>query len=132
MPDAAKRRWWTQLETVAWIAFRDHGAVRVAANVEARAKDELPSNPFSYLAVEGALRTVRQKGGESDRPGIAVADAIQQLEAAERAGDLVPDNSGRFRVAEIKKLFPSKEGRGRGQLQRGRMPDCRGRRRRGH
>jgi hypothetical protein len=118
MPDAAKWRRWTRLQTVAWIAFRDHRAVQVAAEVEARAEDERPANLYSYLALEGALRTVRLKGEKADKPGKAVADAIQQLEAAEQAGKLVPDNSGRFRVAEIKTLFSSREGRGSGQLPR--------------
>ena len=115
MPDAAKWRRWTRLQTVAWIAFRDNRAVQVAADVEAGAEDDRPANLYSYLAVEGALHTVRLKGEELDRAGTAVADAIRQLEAADA---LVTNKSKRFCVAEIKKLFPSKEGQGKGQRPR--------------
>lgn len=123
VPDAGKWRRWTRLLAVAWIAFRDHAAVNIAAKIEARAEDDRPADLYMYLAIEGALHTVQMKGDKSNGAGAAVAKAMKQLEAVELAHGLAPDNSGRFNVDKIKTLFPSKEGRGHGQMPRDRMPD---------
>jgi hypothetical protein len=54
----------------------------------------------------------------ADSPQRAVSLAIDYLEKAQRAKRLVPDAVGNYRSKDVKAIFPSREGRGRGLARR--------------
>jgi hypothetical protein len=110
MPNAAKARRWTKLQTVAWIAFRTNAAVCKAATLTS----------FAALAAAASLGDFRVAGGGQDA-ALKVSEAMDRVDEARQDGRFRADSDGRYPSANVRRLFPSAEGRGKGQLRRTRL-----------
>jgi hypothetical protein len=108
MANAARAQAWSRVASIAWIAFRSFAAVRAAEKIEREARD-----PLRRLVMYAAADEFRQQTTKS--PQAAVALAVDEFERARRAKRLIPDAKGHYRAKSIKALFPSSEGRGKGQ-----------------
>ena len=104
MADAGRAQSWSYAQTVAWAAFRSLGAVRVAAKLERESK-----TPLRRLVMYAVANDFRQQ--TTDSPQQAVAAAVEQVR---RSKKLLPDKNGKYQAKNVKAVFPSKEGRGKG------------------
>jgi hypothetical protein len=111
--------WWTRAESLTWIMTRrlsataDPGAgdgSTLPINTPWAQRDPQATRPMDGV-IEDTLRRMQAPTGVRSLPKFA--DAFAALAAAEENG-LVPNSSGLFRSAEIKKLWPSPYGRGGG------------------
>jgi hypothetical protein len=108
MTDAGRAQKWSHVQTVAWAAFRSLGAVRVAAKLERESKTSL-----RRLVMYAVANDFRQQ--TTDNPQRAVAAAAAAVEQVRRSKELLPDKNGKYHAKDVKAVFPSKEGRGKGQ-----------------
>jgi hypothetical protein len=107
MADKGRAQSWSHVQTVAWVAFRSLGAVRVAAELEHEGKT--PLRRLIMYAVGNHFRQHTAYG-----PQRAVTAAAYAVKHARRNKKLLPDENGRYRAENVKGVFPSREGRGKG------------------
>jgi hypothetical protein len=107
MADAGRKQRWSYVQTIAWVAFRSLGAVRIAAKLEHETK-----TPLRRLVMFAVANHFRQH--ITDSPPRAVTAAVDAVEQATRDKKLSSGRDGRYRANDVKSAFPSKEGRGRG------------------
>ena len=114
-----RRRRWTRIETIAWIAYRRFNLVQRAALLARRRRRRKGGevDPLTRLVVLASiLRPVQNTKGEE--PARRIAAAERMLYCAERKQLLTANKQQKFCRFAVQQLFPSKEGRGRGQQAR--------------
>lgn len=114
-----RRRRWTRVETVAWIAYRQLDAVARAATPapKRRKRKGATIDPLTRLVVIASLRRPFQIT-KRHNPAARVAAADRLLRCLERRGLLAADKNGAFSSLAVRRLIRSKEGRRLGQQKR--------------
>jgi hypothetical protein len=132
MADAARARYWTLAEAVAWVAFQRFEVVRMVATCQQKEKDPIEfllarmKEDQRWVAIDKQFTDLRihEKFPTSFRahPNASLSDQLLELyrrfpEFAKLKGFAVNADE-RFSSEEIKRFFPSTEGRGHGQSAR--------------
>jgi hypothetical protein len=124
---AANAGRWTKLQTVAWIAFRTYAAVCKATELEAtvawqEAAGELkaPQKPTltAFAALEAAAVLGDFRDASDQRDARAQVSAAERLLDDARQSGRLRERDGLYRSADVRAVFPSAEGRGKGQRAR--------------
>lgn len=111
---SARRRRWSRIETVAWIAYRRFDFVERAAMLGANTPKKRKNrriDPFSRLVAVAAAQPLT-------KPALRIAAAERLLHCLERRKRLDADANGEFNSLAVRKAVPSNEGRGKGQQPR--------------
>ena len=114
-----RRRRWTRIETIAWIAYRRFDLVQRAALLAQRRRRRKGGKfyPLTRLVVVASiLRPAQNTKGKNPARRIAAAERL--LRCLERRGLLSADKHDKYDRQAVQRLVRSKEGRGAGQQKR--------------